>query len=327
MPVDVTAVVPTHNRRELLGRTLQSIRAQRGVDVEIVVVDDGSNDGTAAAVNALADPRVRVLRNDVAQGVANARNRGLEAVSTPWVAFCDDDDLWAPTKLQEQLGAIARVPGAQWSSSGAVTVDDELRFNGPAVHPPPDGDVANDLLVRNAVPGGASSVLVATALVREVGGFDPSLSVSADFDMWTRLALASPHAQADLPLVAYMVRATSMAHDSDRHVRDLRIVEQRYAIERDRRDVAFGWRSYLRYIGAGQLRAGRRIAAARTHLTLARRHGDREARALLWRGLLAPRRVQRSRDARLAAELPAGWRDTAEQWIAPLRPRVSRAVR
>jgi hypothetical protein len=169
--------------------------------------------------------------------------------------------------------------------------------------------------------------LAETALVRDVGGFDASLSVSADYDLWVRLALAAPHAAADRPLVAYLVRASGMAHDSARHLHDLRVVEARYAAERAARGVEFGWRSYLRYVGAGQLRAGRRVAAARTHLTLLRRHGDREARALLWRGLLAPQRVQQSRDARLAAAVPAEWRDDVEEWLGPLRPDVSGATR
>src|SRR4051812_11474842 len=202
MPPDISVVVPTHDRRVLLARTLRSICAQREVELEIIVVDDGSRDGTPAALATFGDPRVRSVRNETAQGVAAARNRGLEEAAAPWVAFCDDDDVWAPTKLAVQRAALSRVRGAQWSSTGAVTVDEALRLNGPAVHPPPDGDVARVMLVRNAVPGGASSVVAATSLVREVGAFDASLSVSADYDLWLRLSLGAPHAAVDHPLVA-----------------------------------------------------------------------------------------------------------------------------
>jgi glycosyltransferase involved in cell wall biosynthesis len=322
LTVECSVVVPTHNRAHLLARTLRSVLAQHDVEVEVVVVDDGSRDATAEAVAAFGDARVRLLRNEQARGVASARNRGLAEAVAPFVAFCDDDDVWAPGKLAAQFDALERVAGAGWSSSGAVTVDEALRLHGPAVHPPPDGDVAATLLARNAIPGGASSVMARTSLVREVGGFDPTLSVSADFDLWTRLALASPHAGADEPLVGYLVRPGSMAHDVARHLGDLHVIEQRYAQERAERGVSFRWQSYLRFIGANQLRGGHRLAAARAHVRLAVAYRDREAWSLLWRGLLAPRRVQAGRDARESAGVTAAWRSAADAWLAPLRTSV-----
>jgi glycosyltransferase involved in cell wall biosynthesis len=324
LTVECSVVVPTHNRAHLVVRALRTVLAQRDVEVEVVVVDDGSRDDTAEAVAALGDSRVRLLRNERPLGVANARNRGIEAAVAPWVAFCDDDDVWAPGKLAAQTAALSRVAGAGWSSAGAVTVDEALHLSGPGVHPPADGDVASMLLVRNAIPGGASSVMARTALVRDVGGFDPALSVSADFDLWIRLALASPHAGADEPLVGYLVRAGSMAHDVARHVRNLRLIEQRYAGERAARDVSFGWQSYLRFIGANQLRGGHRFAAARAHLRLALAYRDREARSLLWRGLVAPRRVQAKRDARESAGVTAAWRTAADAWLSSLRTAAGR---
>src|SRR4051812_2077903 len=317
--MDVTVVVPTHNRARLVRRTLASILAQQSADFEIVVVDDGSSDDTPATLAAVDDERLRMVRNDVPHGVSAARNRGLAAATAAWVAFCDDDDVWAPAKLRLQLAAVGRVQHALWSSAGAVAVDETLRINGPAMHPPPDGDVASTLLTRNLVPGGASSVLARTELVRELGGFDRTLSVSADFDLWIRLALAAPHAGVDEPLVGYVVRAGSMAHDARKHRHDLRTIERRYARERGHRGVELAWRSYLRFMGAGQLRGGHRIAAARTHLELALRYRDREALSLLLRGTIAPARVQETRDERLSTTTPTRWQEESESWLAPLR--------
>ena len=96
---EVSVVVPTHNRSGLLAQTLHSVLWQRGVDLEVLVVDDGSADDTAEMVAGLADPRIRLLRHDHPQGVSAARNRGVAAASGRWLAFCDDDDLWAPDKL------------------------------------------------------------------------------------------------------------------------------------------------------------------------------------------------------------------------------------
>ena len=110
----VGVVIPTRDRRDLLAATLDSVLAQRDVQVEVVVVDDGSRDGTADWLRSLDDPRVRVLRNETAIGTGAARNRGLHEVTADLVAFVDDDDLWAPDKLARQVAAIEATPGAGW---------------------------------------------------------------------------------------------------------------------------------------------------------------------------------------------------------------------
>src|SRR5919197_55125 len=121
----VSVVVPTHNRARLLSRTLRSICAQQSVDFEVVVVDDGSTDDTAA-VAAAADTRVKIICNPRPCGVSVARNIGITAARGDWIAFCDDDDLWAPDKLAAQLSA-ADEARLGWVYSGDVTVDDQSR--------------------------------------------------------------------------------------------------------------------------------------------------------------------------------------------------------
>src|SRR5687767_2206546 len=102
----VTVVVPTRNRRAVLALTLGTIVRQRGdVDVRVVVVDEGSSDDTPAYLAAVAGDGVRVVRHDEPKGLAAARNAGIELADTRWIAFCDDDDLWAPDKLDAQLDA------------------------------------------------------------------------------------------------------------------------------------------------------------------------------------------------------------------------------
>src|SRR5690606_28796018 len=108
---------------------------------------------------------------------------GLDVTTTPWVGFCDDDDLWAPTKVLEQLQAASAGTAAStgrsepvgWTCSGAITVDDELApgYLMPALDP---ARALDQLQQVNAVPGGASSVLARTELVRSVGGWDPDFS-------------------------------------------------------------------------------------------------------------------------------------------------------
>ena len=100
-------MIPTRNRWALLSRALASVLEQEDVTLEVVVVDEGSTDETPERLAALTDERVRALRNDSPTGVANARNRGISAARGEWVAFLDDDDFWAPTKLRAQLDGCA----------------------------------------------------------------------------------------------------------------------------------------------------------------------------------------------------------------------------
>src|SRR5262245_33388702 len=139
----VSVVIPSHNRRRLLERTLRSVLAQAAGDLEVVVVDDGSTDGTRDAAG--LDPRVVILRNDIPAGVGSARNQGIAAARGEWIAFCDDDDLWSPDKLMRQLAA-ADDAGAQWVYGGDVNVDDGLRVLSGG--PPPDPDTVLALLPR-----------------------------------------------------------------------------------------------------------------------------------------------------------------------------------
>src|ERR671931_448444 len=103
---EVTVVVPTHGRWDLLSTAaLPASLGQEGVDLEVVVVDDGSTDATAEGLARIEDPRLRVVRHDRPHGVAQARNAGIAAARGEWVALLDDDDLWAPWKLRAQLDA------------------------------------------------------------------------------------------------------------------------------------------------------------------------------------------------------------------------------
>ncbi|MGY1827722.1 MULTISPECIES: glycosyltransferase family 2 protein [unclassified Blastococcus] len=223
----VTVVIPTRNRLDLVRRSVSSALAQDGVPVDVVVVDDGSDAATAGALDALASCRVRIIHHPASLGVSRARNAGIAVARTAWVALCDDDDYWAPDKLRSQLEALAAAPGAGWSSVGAVHVDDAFR---PLHwHEPPTPETTPSVLARTGgIPGGGSGVLAATALARQVGGFDPALSILADWDFYYRLALAAPVAPVNRPLVGYYRHSDSMFHDPVGLDRELVAIERKY---------------------------------------------------------------------------------------------------
>jgi glycosyltransferase involved in cell wall biosynthesis len=316
----VTVIVPTRNRAELLRQTLDAILGQVDVALEVVVVDEGSSDATPAMLAELDGPRVRSLRNDEPKGVSQARNAGLALASTPWVAWCDDDDLWAPHRLASQLAAADATPGAQWVIAGDVTVDDHLR---PVdVDLPPSPEQLHELLRHNMVPGGGSGVLARRELVESVGGFDPALSITADWELWIRLWAAAPHASVGRPLLAYRRHVGGMSGRNVGFRRELRHVlakhealRRSHGVELDAAELQ-EWRGNMHLLGGRRVRAAGRMLAAAT--------GGRRMRYHLmtaWRAVVSPNHVL----AHLAADGWAHvepWAEEIESWLAPLAGRT-----
>jgi glycosyltransferase involved in cell wall biosynthesis len=325
--VQVSIVIPTRNRRPLLERALNSALHQESVEVEVIVVDEGSEDGTAAYVGALGNRRVSLVRHEVPRGVAAARNAGLNCARAAWVAFLDDDDLWAPDKLTAQLEGLAANPDSRWSCVGAIEVDDELRLLEPQLAPDRIGaELVPLLLSSNAIPGGGSGVLADTELVRAAGGFDEELRILADWDAWIRLGLRAPLTVIDRPLVAYQRHEASMTTGVEGIREELGRVEAKYAAELRGHGVELAWETWLPYIALMQRRAGLRLAPAAHYAQLAVRTRDpivflRAIGTLAWPQGIAPlrRRAQR--------RIPPHWRDDAERWLTPLRERASRTHR
>jgi glycosyltransferase involved in cell wall biosynthesis len=259
----VSVIIPTRNRAHLLHRTLESVLKQSTENLEVIVVDDGSTDSTAA-VAAAADPRVRVLRNPKPTGVSAARNRGIAAARGEWIAFCDDDDLWAPNKLQQQLTAAGRA-SANWAYAGDVNVDDQLRVLSGG--PPPGPEAVMALLPRfNPLASGGSNVVVRSNILAQVGTFDPTLRRTEDWDLWIRVASKGPPACVRQPLVAYRFHRGNVVWDPREMVDEARNLAARYGYPVD---VA----AMQRRAAWAALRAGRRLIAVR-HYALAVAHGD-----------------------------------------------------
>ena len=262
--VDVSVVVPTHNRCRLLAHTLRSILWQRGVDFEVIVVDDGSTDGTAEMVMGLGDARIRLLRNDTPQEVAATRNRGIAEAAGAWLAFCDDDDLWAPDKLARQLQA-AHQTGRNWVYTGEVRIDLRQRIVGGTHPPPPPERVAVRLAHWNLVPGGSSGVIVSKAALDIAGWFDTRLRSLNDWDLWIRLARTGPPACVPSLLVGYRLHGGSASRDIGLVLAAADMLDKMEGVAVDRGDLEH-------YLCVLCLRSGRHRDALR-HLARAARHG------------------------------------------------------
>lgn len=263
----VSVVVPTRDRRSLLMTTLASILASQDVDLEVLVVDDGSVDDTVEWVLAIGDPRLRLVRNEVSRGVVGARHRGAAAARGGWLAFCDDDDVWAPTKLAAQVLA-AELGGHDWAVAGAVGFENDgtVRY---VNYPPPGGELVDVLPWRNRVPGGCSNVMVRAELFRQLGGFDPRLRVLADWELWIRLSRSGPPATVAEALVGYRLHASNMSTESTGVLAEFRLVEQLSADLRGGRPVQMQW--FHHWMAHSALRGGRRRLAAAAYLRAATR--------------------------------------------------------
>jgi len=302
---EVTVVIPTRNRCRLLRRTLSAVLAQTEVRFEVVVVDDGSSDQTSEFLTSLDNPAVVVLRNEAPRGVSAARNAGLSIAQGTWIAFTDDDDLWAPDKLREQLDAAHRVPGAGWVAVGEVVVNPALRII--AGRRPPRAAELGNVLLYNIVPAGGSGTMVRTDLLRQLGGFSTDLMVLADWDLWIRLFLAAPAAFVSRPLVAYLLHATSMSHDTERVDRELAVISSRYGAARVDHGATFLHTIWLQWVARMQLQAHEPAAAARTALEMCRHWREWPAFTAAAISSLPRRRGLRR------------WRREAERWLAPIR--------
>jgi glycosyltransferase involved in cell wall biosynthesis len=261
--MQVSVIVPTRNRRELLPTTLCSALGQRGVDLEVLIIDDASDDDTAAVAHALADGRVRVIRLDTPSGVSMARNRGVAAARGEWLAFLDDDDLWAPDKLARQLAA-ARESGRDWAYTGGVVFlgDRIVRAQVPL---PPDAMVKT-LLRYDAIPGGGSNVIMRRALWPHTGPFDTQLRSGEDWEMWIRLAKHGIPAWVCAPLVAKRLHSTNATLDTSEIINGSRYIERLHDIHAD-------WGILHQWMGHLSLRVGHRRAALR-HFARAVAHGE-----------------------------------------------------
>jgi glycosyltransferase involved in cell wall biosynthesis len=212
MPI-VSVALPTYNRLALLREAVDSVRAQTFGGWELIVADDGSEDGTAEFLNALAaeDPRIVIVPLPHTGNLAAIRNAAIARARGEWVAFLDSDDAWRPDKLQAHLDVHRANPSARWSYSGRSIMDaagetlPDARFATWHQH---SGHIARLLLTHEAMVA-FPALVVERALLGEVGGLDETLVFSEDYDLELRLAACAECICIAEPLVRVRVHAGS----------------------------------------------------------------------------------------------------------------------
>ena len=195
--VAVSVVIPVYNRRWSICEAVDSVLAQTMTDFELIVVDDGSTDGTGEEMAPYGN-HLRLLRQSN-RGVAAARNRGVAAARGKWIAFLDSDDLWAPEKLSEQMAFFRRNRQARICQTEEIWLRNGVRVNPCRRHKKPDGNIFLPSLGLCLVS--PSAVMMEKSLFEESGGFDESLVAAEDYDLWLRISAHHPVFLIETPLV------------------------------------------------------------------------------------------------------------------------------
>ena len=169
----------------MLREAVESVLAQTSDDFELIVVDDGSTDQTAAELRRMGGA-LRVIVQEH-RGVAAARNRGVSAARGRYVAFLDSDDLWCPDKLAVQMAFMAGHPEIAICQTEEIWIRRGVRVNPKSKHRKPSGDVFKPSLDLCLVS--PSAVMITRELFLNTGGFDERLQACEDYDLWLRIAV------------------------------------------------------------------------------------------------------------------------------------------
>jgi glycosyltransferase involved in cell wall biosynthesis len=219
VPPKISVVIPCYNATPYIAATIQSALAQDWPDLELVVVDDGSSDGSAELVQRLF-PAVTLIRQSN-QGVAAARNNGIAHAQGEWIAFLDADDIWLPGKLHAQWAALQAAPGTRmaytawqvWSSTepapqSAYLAQINAESGNTARWAGATGWVYPQLLLDCVV--WTSTVLAHKSVFAEAGVFDPALRIGEDYDLWLRASRITPILRVPRPLALYRMHPNSI---------------------------------------------------------------------------------------------------------------------
>ncbi len=193
----VSVIVPTYNRHQFLGQTLDSVLAQTYSHFELIVVDDGSDDPTPDLLAAYGRD-IQVIRQSH-QGVSSARNTGIQAAQSEWIALLDSDDYWLPQKLESQIAHFKAHPDALICQTEEIWIRNGTRVNPKRRHQKFSGMIFEKCLPLCLVS--PSAVMLHKTLFDEVGLFDENLPACEDYDLWLRMTWKYPVHLIDTPLI------------------------------------------------------------------------------------------------------------------------------
>jgi glycosyltransferase involved in cell wall biosynthesis len=202
----ISVIIPTFNRLELLKETVASVRNQTFRNFEIIVVNDGSSDGTAEWLG--SQPDLHAL-NQENSGIAASRNNGARVGRGRWLAFLDHDDLWAPEKLAVQAEFVKSNPEVALVAARHVRLGKKFRGSGQGRWT--KGDLFVEEYSRSFIH--TSSVMIRRDVFEEIEGFPTCYRFADEFDVWLKIASTYPLAYVDEPLVFIRLYESNTSHN------------------------------------------------------------------------------------------------------------------
>ena len=184
----ISAIIPTFNRAHLLPRAVDSILSQTLPPHSVIIVDDGSTDGTEKLIKKNY-PEIKYLKQDNL-GVSAARNAGITATSCEWLAFLDSDDEWLPEKLARQMGLLNLAPAMKICHSDEIWIRNGKRVNPLKKHSKSGGWMFKKVLPICCIS--PSSAMIHRSVFDNVGLFEESLPACEDYDLWLRVTSSYP---------------------------------------------------------------------------------------------------------------------------------------
>lgn len=227
----VSVIIPAYNAAGFIGDAIRSVLDQTFTDLEVIVVNDGSQDGTSAVAHALADTRVRVL-DQANGGVSAARNAGLAMARGAFIGFLDADDAMEPTNIMEKLAVMEREHLVDWVFGDLILCDEKLVPTG-RIMKGTDGDVVRTILlgIDPAVPAMCSNALLRRSCFNDGFRFDTGLSNAADQHFALTMAHRHRYLHLSRPLDRYRVLPGSMSRNVALYEADhLRLVQKAQAM-------------------------------------------------------------------------------------------------
>lgn len=225
----VSVIIPAYNAEKTIKETIQSVLNQTLTDFEIIIINDGSQDGTLDVISRISDPRIKIFSYPNSGGQVS-RNRGMKQATGEYLAFLDADDLWTPDKLDAQFKALQQNPQAAVAYSWTNRINESSQFLRRGSYLTFNGDVYKQLLVINFLENG-SNPLIRKYAIAAVGGFDESLSGCQDWDMWLRLAAHYPFVAVPSPQILYRESTNSVSSSNllNLEVNCLRVIERNFS--------------------------------------------------------------------------------------------------
>lgn len=218
-----SVIIPLYNKAPYVGKTVESVLGQTFGDYELIIVDNGSNDGSSEIVAAFTDHRIKIVRLEENVGVSNARNKGVSLASAPHITFLDADDWWEPTFLEEMAGLIERHPDAGIYGTGYYIVKNGKKRLAPIGVDEgfEEGEINYCAVYAKTLcmPLTSISVAMPRAVFDETGGFKPHLKLGEDFDLWVRIALKHKTVFLNKPLSNYN-QDVDVTYRGTHHLRD-----------------------------------------------------------------------------------------------------------